>query len=283
MKTKFLALSLAVLSVGAAATVISCSGDDANIADAPRNPTRGGRTPGLLSADCNSTLAVDRCGDGGAELSYKSDGVLSVSNLNAEADALISNFDKGHVWKTNAQIGHISNPSLSFTAYDGTSRQSTLYTTVTAENPQVQNIKPVFYAGDGIYNVEVYSRRELVATQNNLSLDSPPVQVDRIIWIWWWELLFLIEDLFFSQQRGKAGSFTSGDQSVAGACKWVVSNYPGPSSKIRLPDGTIVEGDEIRFTEVVEGDGRYPYHSVDRIETRGNVGEYTVFSEYAGQ
>ncbi|HVZ37712.1 MAG TPA: hypothetical protein VHI13_00395 [Candidatus Kapabacteria bacterium] len=74
------------------------------------------------------------------------------------------------------------------------------------------------------------------------------------------------------------GAAIAADQ--AGACDWVISNDRGSGTTIQLPDKQVVEGNEIRFVEVVDGDGCYPYHGTDQIDVIGNIDSYNILAEY---
>jgi len=278
MKLNTVVASLAAISCGLAITLVSCNGD--NDLNAPTNPSRGGKAPEVLSDNCNATKALNRCAMGSAVLEYNQEfGDLTATNLNDLRSGISSVFAPTRNWQqaVDADIPEQDGQQITAVAYNQGNVESDLRVG-RGSNPSLLQLTPTFLAGDGIYNVEVYNQGQLVATQPNVPPTSPPTAAARgKFWRW---VKFHVRFGPASLQRQKGNSLSA--KGETGACEWVVSDDLGPSTSITLPDGRVVQGNEIRFTEVVDGSGRYPYHTTDRIDVLTNIGTYTVLAEYAG-
>ncbi len=279
MNTRLMTAVLLALGCGLAASVISC-GDDSTVTDAPGNSSRSGRSPGLLAGNCNTTLAVNRCGIGNAGLSYNENaGELLASNLNSKDDGVSSTFDKAHHWEQRIQATLSQDKYLVYTAFEDGAKESEFTIASIDENPDDYTLSPVFYAGSGNYTAEVYERGTVVASQSGLNPTLPSTVIKKPM-TWAERMAFLASTRRRQQQRGKGTSFTAGDDTY-GACEWAVLSSRGNKIEVILPDGTITSGDEIRFIEEFDEDGRYPYNTVSRIDMRSNIGDYLIQTEYA--
>ncbi|MEM8932803.1 MAG: hypothetical protein AAGE94_16585, partial [Acidobacteriota bacterium] len=63
-----------------------------------------------------------------------------------------------------------------------------------------------------------------------------------------------------------------------GGCNWGVSYDQAVS--VQMPDGSMVQGDEILFAEDVDGPGHYPYLGFEAIETVTSVSSFTIRGEF---
>lgn len=277
MKTKVLATALASLSCGLAITIVSCN-NNGGIADAPNNPTHGGKSSQVLSGNCDATLAVNRCGTGAAQPNYDVEtGSLTVNGMNRLSDGLSSTFAPAHTWQqaVDATIPEEGGKQLSAIAYNAGAMESRL--DIARDQPDITQlgIRPQFLAGDGNFTIEVYNDGQRVASTPVLNPGSgPTVAAMGRFWTW-------VKFHVHVGPRAMVAPVGGGDDQ-SGACEWVLTNDRGPAAMFTLPDGQQARGNEIRFREDVDGSGRYPYHSTDQIDVTGNIGSYTVISESAG-
>ncbi|MBS1912937.1 MAG: hypothetical protein JST22_13205 [Bacteroidetes bacterium] len=283
MNIRLLTASLAVVTCGLAITIISCNGDGANVPNAPTQPTHGGKSEHVLGANCSSTLGADRCGAGTAATTYDQEtGVLSVTGSNDLASGLKSTFGAAHDGhldvKTQAPAG--PGQQLAAVAYDGLIEQGRIEVGQDLTNPQRSTLRPTFNAGDGIYKINVLSGGTVVGTQENVPVGSTTYaffSVTITIRIGW-----VVITVKFGEQQQK-GTHANAVNVDAGACEWILGQNGGPAYDFTLPNGQVVHGDEIRFTEQVDGSGRYPYHSVSRLDLLSNMGSFDVLSEQIGE
>lgn len=280
MNVKLLTTSLLAMGCGLAITIVSCNGDKDGVADAPSQPTRGQGTTHVLTNNCNSTLGVDRCATGMASATYDQvTGKLSVTNSTDLQSGLKSTFGPVHDGQVvvDAQLPHAASDQFTVVAHNGEIEEGRIELTAAPNANSQSALKPIFNAGDGTYSIEVYNDGQQVATQASVQAGSTTT-VAYSIFSRWWRWIIKIVNSLAEQQKGVHMEGTV----QAGACVWIVGNSIENASTIILPNGVQVQGDEIHFVEDVDGSGRYPYHSVDRLDVLSNMGTFDVLSEQVG-
>lgn len=275
------AMLTTALSLGLGFTIMSCNN---GVGDAPTTPTHSVKSPQALGGACNATISSSRCGLGLAALAYDGQtGSVTVSNSNDLSSGVSSTFAPAHIWQQAVDLSmpEEAGKQVTASAYDAGQLQSTLDITRPQQDPGSYDITPTFQAGVGTYNIEVYDNGRLVASQPGVTPGSGPTAAARCgFWRWVKFHVHLGPTKQATHQKGaQVNSVTVAD---AGACEWVLSNDLGAGTSITLPDGTVAQGNEIRFIESVDGGERYPYHSTDRVDVVTNIGSYTVLSEFVG-
>lgn len=283
MNIKKMTTLLVLLGCGLATTIISCNGD--GVADTPSVPTHGVKTPHLQADGCNSTLAIDRCAVGAASAEYNPEtGALSVTNSNDLLSGVKSSFLDAYSWHNQISSKLPASPGeqISAVAYNNDARQARLDVSQDQLDNSRTSISPTFDAGSGKYRVEVYNDGAKIATQENVlpgSTTYAKIIID--VWIHWGFQVIHVHIEIGAQQNKGAHVNATNELVDAGACEWVVGGPSENAVEVTLPDGTIANGDEIRFIEEVDGATRYPYQSVNRIDVLSNVGSFDVLGESA--
>jgi len=282
MKMKLLAASLAAISCAFAMTIVSCNSDD-SVADVPSQPTHDDRGAQILGGPCQGILPVLRCDLGTATNSFdQMTGVFSVTGSNNLTSGTKSTFPASHNWhqRIASSAPQGAAQMLSAVAYDNGIRQARLDITQDIANPAQTILTPTFDAGNGTYQVEVLNNGQQVGIQTGVPPGSFAKVTITITFETWWGFVTISVTIGNTHQKGASPNAIATE---AGACAWVFGGSGEATTQYTLPNGMIVLGDEIRFIEEVDGSGRYPYHSVNRIDVLSNLGTYDIRSETASQ
>lgn len=264
-------ICLAVASI----TMASCDSNSTN----PSDPTgKGkGKGPAVLSDDCITTVQVNRCAIGGAQLqrSEFDPSVVVATGFNEEGSSGISSsFEPGSHW--SQQIADVQFPAqggnLLYTSSEAGSVQSTLNIAQDAANPDLLNLNPTFSGGDDddvSYDLQVWNNATLVAERRAIPFTVTTTVRNSAC-------CSLLGSLAFHVMQH-------------GQCAWHVSTRdhiynvlrPACCSLTVTLQGEIFGGNQVRIIERNKS-GNYPYHTSDQVNVTGRVESYAIRSEAAG-
>ncbi|MCB1036857.1 MAG: hypothetical protein KDD47_23730 [Acidobacteria bacterium] len=244
----------------------------------------------VMAQNCVDFQGINHCPVGQAALDVAASGNgLIVSGLGSEGnDGVASRFAPTVHWNAMLQVP-TGSASQSFDLSSISGGESTSGLIVEPKNGRYR-VKATFTGASeaSTYSVLVYRDGVLQGALGGFSGDpNPPAQgggkastglglrnVSQQIALYvdgfymgeiedpWWIWLF---DFSIS--------------SNGGGCNWGIALASAVS--VSLPDGSELEGDEIRIQEEVRGDGHYPYLGFESIEIRGTSDSFAIRQELA--
>lgn len=248
-----------------------------------------GFTGAAAAQGCVPFKDIDHCPVGGALLGMAPDGSgLEVSYLGQEGnDGVSSRFAGATQWDARIEFTNPSTEPSSVTLTARANGEATSRATVRpVEGGYLMQAAFTGASGASTYSALIYNDGVLQGAVGGIrsagsggqgapSVAAPPafqsttaqvaVYVDGMYWgeldldrnWWWWGFGFGIMS--------------------NGGCTWGIQM--AAAREIALPDGNIVEGDEIRLIEEVRGGGHYPYVTFDSIQVTSSVESFKVTSE----
>jgi|GEM_PF-2382964 len=283
MTTKSIGALLATVACGATLALAACDNRSTAPESGLQPATGGSKSPAVLTDCANIFTDIENCAIGTAHLAADAAlGTVVVTGFDAEGNNGVSgSFPDAAEWSqsANTDFGTHSGAGLHFAAISDGQAVSRLH--IVRAGATTLNFTPVFTAGDGgssYYHVHVYSDGVL---RGGLEHISPTTTIPVV------NIVGSGDDdrdggdrptrkfkSVRSHQRGSGPQWQS-----PGACEWSqMATRPGAKFSVRLPNGRVVDGDEVLFTEEV-AEGQAVYNDFQRIDMTGNVASYTITDE----
>ncbi|MCH9650459.1 MAG: hypothetical protein K0U98_19655 [Deltaproteobacteria bacterium] len=218
----------------------------------------------FASENCISFQDLEHCSIGSAVLETSPEGLV-VSGLGSEGeDGVSTQFTAAQHWRMRARLGSAGDQQLSFTFGSGGEAISRVILEQQGDSLRMG----AEYTGAGTassFSVLVYNDGQFEGGAGGIFFPGPdgtPDELDEF----WTELIWLLLDLEVGFQIAPNGG-----------CELDI--YSQNVTEVRLPNGQVVFGDEVRLVEEVEGPGHYPYMGFDAVHTQGTVDSLTILEE----
>lgn len=218
----------------------------------------------FAQGECAEFNGLEHCAIGGAQLAQCGGGLCVVDNVDLRSDAGFSaSFAEGVVWTSAMSIAESDGGSTHLTASARSQGELTSTNTVRRTEDGSLGFSATFTGAvkGRTYSVQVYNGGVYQGGAGGIGdgaeyLWIPTNDEDLMMWlIAQWGFYFRMAD---------------------GACGWDLDL--NETRTLRLADGTVLEGDEIRLQEEVKGDGHYAYTGFDGIDIVGNATSLTLTS-----
>lgn len=222
----------------------------------------------LAAQDCLSSQGVEHCPVGDATLHATADG-LTVQN-HGGSSGVSSRFSPTILWSADMEVPQGEVEHTEMASISGGEATSHLYFTPEGDG---QLIRPTFTGNSSnpTYSLLVYRDGVLQASAGGIyagdglsnSTTTSPRKIRVVVFgVVVWD----------SHRRRNRFSIAP-----TGGCIWAVSFDQAVG--IQMPNGDMVQGDEVVFAEEVDGPGHYPYLGFEAIETRSSVSGFSVSNE----
>jgi len=268
MTTRSIGL-LSLITVCAAATSISIASCDSN--SNPATPgsgiaNNGGKGPQVLSDPCAASIGSLQCPVGEATISYNENGDLAIGNFNGERSGYDAQFAAPiNVWHAAVNAVFPSSGD-GFISYEARSEDQKPQARIDINQQGTEyTIRPTFTSppdgGKSMYDVQIHDANGyLVAVEEGIDITKP---------------------IYFTPACTlKLQTVSWNVYSVNNQCIWRVLTNPCCNVQWQLPDGRLVNGNQITLTERNEK-GFYVYLQTSSIATRGNLPSYSISSASA--
>ena len=252
-------LSMAVAC--ATAISISASSCDNNPTTPSNGKNSGIKGPQVLDGDCLSAIGARDCGVGEARVSYDENGNMQVSNMN-ESSGINSVFAQPiNLWHASveAEFPQSGNGSLTYAAQD-VDGNTQAQVDIVQKDSRDYVILPTFTSppegGKPFYDVQILDDKgNVIASQEAVNIKEPVV---------------VRPDCELKLQTVSWNVYQ-----VSSQCIWRIIMNPCCKIQWILPDGTVVNGSQIKLTERNEK-GFYVYLQTNNILTTGTTASYNV-------
>ena len=205
------------------------------------------------AADCTEFAGLEHCAVGDAFLKTGDDGSLTVANLGGKGgDGAAVALGQATTWVASLSLEPAAGGGSTFSTTARADGQDISRADLRATADGTVGLSASFTGGKGSYAALVYRNGQLVGSQGGL-------EADRFV------NFYEDEDLFM----WLISIWTFFARMADGSCGWMIEL--DRDTQIRLPDGTIVTGDEIHLIEEVAKGGHYPYTSFDGMTLTGNL------------
>jgi hypothetical protein len=266
----------------AAAFLISIMGCGTNTAPPTDSAESGGKGSHVLSNECLSLFrGITHCPTGHAVVA-KSDNLVSVTEMRvADEDGVESSFDAATSWTQSARIifPDEHNGGVTFSALGDGTPVSTLRLEQSAGDAGYR-VTPNFTSnpegeGGSDYLVQVFKDGAEI-TPGGVTAQARQIHIinwrtGEHWWVYPWQLdpdFWIVTD-----------SDPHDPPIHVGACGWRLRSIGDPFT-ITLDDGTQWEGDEVKFTEILDG-GASPYSGFTGMRVTGTALRYDIAAETA--
>ncbi len=219
----------------------------------------------FASESCLSFQDLEHCSIGSAVLEGSSEGLL-VTGLGDEGeDGVSTQFSAAQHWQMKARLGDSGgDQQLSFTFVSGGEAISR----VTLEQRGGSLRMGAEYTGASSassFSVQVYNNGQFEGGAGGIFFPGPEGTSEE--WRdFWTEIIWLQLDLEAGLRIAPNGGYEFG------ICRRDVT-------EVRLPDGQVLHGDEIRLVEEVAGSEQYPHVGFDAVRMQGTVDSLTLTEE----
>jgi hypothetical protein len=252
-------LSAAIACVTAiSVSISSCDSNKGPVTPGSHGGVDQGKNPRVLNDLCKSSIGFTECGSGEASVDYDDDGNASISNLSTSGSSVTYTFDQpGNLWHSAVNVSFpTTGGSLSYEAQDAAGNTQAKVDLKASGNGY--DVYPTFTssadAGTPQYDAYILNNGTVVGQQ--LSIDSKDVirinpLCTLVVKTTGWNVFQLNSQ-----------------------CIWKLTFDPCCLIEFQLPDGTIVNGNQIKFVERNSA-GLYIYLQTSRIILSGSVATYT--------
>ncbi|MEM8934539.1 MAG: hypothetical protein AAGE94_25320, partial [Acidobacteriota bacterium] len=230
-----------------------------------------GLISGPLSAQsCQSFAGIDHCAVGGATLGLSAEGLVVQTASGVGDDGVRSAFAPTTLWEADVifpddEVEHTVLSSIS--GGEVTSRL------IFEPDGEGQRIRATFTGSSAVPTTSllVYDGGVLQAAVGGLDAsDGAPNALRH-------GPSKAIGNIFGPKKRRPRRPVRF-SIAAPGGCNWGVSF--GETVDLQMPDGSIVQGDEVVFAEEVDGPGHYPYLGFEAIEIATSVSTFTILGDF---
>lgn len=217
----------------------------------------------FAQGECADLDGIEHCALGAANLSIAKGGHIIIDNIDGMTDGVSASFSEGVSWGSAVAIEEDPDGGNVLTAAARSAGEVTATNTVRRDADGELSASATFTgAVEGrTYSVLVYNGGVLQGGAGGINDGDtafwiPTHDEDVMMWlIGFWGFHFRMAN---------------------GGCEWELGL--NEVRTLRLADGTVLEGDEIRLQEEVKGDGHYAYTGFDGIDIVGHATSLTMSS-----
>jgi hypothetical protein len=273
MKQKALGILLVTLGCGAGVAFMSCDNSTTN-PGAPTSSRDNGKGVRVLTDCLNVFPGIENCSLGGAEIEADGSTVVA-TGMNGLADGVSGSFGDAAAWSQDIAVDF--GPGTGSLRYSASSEGQILGQLNIDRLADGKLSTTALYSGEegapSAYSVYVFNNNAMVASQTGIpgGPDGGPTIFNGII----------SHAGFGNVGPQYPGPVLPGPDEPPhpwpdGACVWTLNT--SSSFIVNLPDGTIVNGDEIAFVEDVTP-GHAVYSHFQRVDVQGQMSSYTIYGE----
>ncbi len=283
MTTQTIGVLLAAMACGVTLAIAGCDGRSIAPESRPQSIAGGSKSPTVLTECASIFTGIEHCSIGTADLAADAAaGTVVIRDFDADGGNGVSSFfPDAAEWSQSARtdFGTRAGARLHFAAISDEQAVSTL--DIVRTGATTLQFTPVFTAGDGgssRFHVHVFNDGVLRGGAEHI---NPNTTIPIV------GIVGSGDDdrdggdrprrkfkSVRSQHRGSGYQWQS-----TGACEWSqLVMRPGAKFSVRLPNGTVLDGDEVLFTEEV-AEGHTAYTDFQRIDVTGNIVSYTIADE----
>lgn len=283
MTTNTIGAALAMVACGALLSIAGCESGNTAPENSPHTGAGGSKSPTLLSTCANIFTGVENCTIGTTDLvGDPAAGTVVVTGFAADGNGGVSgSFANAVDWSQTftMDIGTRTGTYVHYTAISDGQAVGELH--IARLDATRSQFNPTFTAADGGssgFHVHVFNNGALVGGENDVDPQTP---------------VFIVgsgdDDRDGGDKKSKPvrirtfsnARTTNPNHSweSLGACEWTQRiTDAGVTVSVRLPNGNVLVGDEVRFTEKVAA-GQAVYNNFERIDMTGNLESYSIQAE----
>ena len=277
MKRTSLGILIAAMSCGAAATFMSCDSSSSN-PGAPPSSRDNGKGVRTLNDNCLSVFTgIENCSIGNGSLQSEGSSI-TVTGLGGIGDGVSGSFEDAEAWSQDISVNFGAAGNEGSLRYSASSDGQILGRLDIARQGDGSFAATALYSGEeggpSAYSVHVFNNGALVGGQNGIpGSGGGPTIFNGII-----------AHAGFGSVSNDGPYYPipydpapdDPNPWEEGACEWTLESASGLS--VTLPNGTVLTGDKIAFTEQVTP-GHTVYSHFQRVDVEGQMSSYTILGE----